>query len=145
MKIHPHSAPVPSITSVSITYGPNPIPPEYTTQKWFFYNLIIPESQSQFTSYPDQKALLKQAQDQGVVIEVNVKCHVKSGIKVEIWDKVKNVPVVVDTRHVFDVVFTSPHFNPWDEIFLLDSDGTWKLAWDWRIVDLDGLVKTWSK
>ncbi|KAJ3036362.1 hypothetical protein HDV00_002778 [Rhizophlyctis rosea] len=51
------------------------------------------------------------------------------------------IPLLRDRRRSFTLQLVSPHFTPWDELFVLDENNEWQVAWRWRISDVDGLME----
>jgi hypothetical protein len=126
------------VTGFHFTYGPYPAPPKYVAQNWVnIITLVIPEEDSMFISQPHQKRLMKKAQDDGCYMKIDV----QATMDIEFVVKDKNdIPIIRDKRDRVDLQFVSPHFTPWDEIFDLQADGTWRLRWAWRLSDIDHLL-----
>eukprot|EP00842_Homolaphlyctis_polyrhiza_P005359 jgi/Hompol1/5824/HPOL_004729-RA len=128
------------LKSVHLTYGPYPSPPDYVAQDWFsFIRLMIPAIDSEFESHPRQKEILKAAEDDGVYIRANV--VIDGDLEFVLTDNASGMPLLRDRRSRIEIQFISPHFTPWDEIFEIQpSNGEWRLRWNWRISDIDGLL-----
>ncbi|KAJ3306025.1 hypothetical protein HDV03_000562 [Kappamyces sp. JEL0829] len=132
-------APKISVEGFYFTYGPFPPPPDYVGQDWIDQlTYVIPKEDAEFTSHPRQKEIIAQAAKAG--------CFVRVDTKVD-WDvtfclktRSSNLPLLKDSRSSFSVSFMSPHFDPWDEIFVLQPDESWKLAWTWKLCDIDGVA-----
>jgi hypothetical protein len=103
--------------------------------------LIIPQSDKHFESHPQQKRVLKEAMDKGVFIRVKTLVHLD--VEFILFNE-QGAPIIRDRRTTLEMEFVSPHFSPWDEIFDLQSDGTWKLKWNWRISDIDNICGGWD-
>ncbi|KAJ3270929.1 hypothetical protein HDV01_007326 [Terramyces sp. JEL0728] len=132
------------VTGAHLYYGPFPVPEGYAAQNWLgFLTLNIPEEYSHFENHNAQKELLKAASDEGVYFRIET--IIETDIEIIVTDDTTGLPVLRDRRTRFGVTFTSPHFTPWDEIFDLQPDYTWKLKWDWRISDVDGLLRKLQK
>ncbi|KAJ3083090.1 hypothetical protein HK102_001265 [Quaeritorhiza haematococci] len=132
------------VTGVNFTYGPYPPPPDHVVQNWWnFVNLVIPKEDSFFKSYPDQKRVMQRAMDEGVYIKVDT--VLEAHVEFVLWDEnggAGAMPLMRDRRKRIEIQFVSPHFNPWDEIFELDERGKWRLRWQWRVSDIDHLVRS---
>jgi hypothetical protein len=129
------SDPIIVINSFHFTYGPFPIPPDYVAQDWFeFITIMLPKEDSVFESHPRQNELLSKAEDQGCHFRVNTTVEMEIEFTI---NNAQSLPLIRDKRQFIDISFTTPHFSPWDQIFDLQSDGTWKLNWDWKIFDID--------
>lgn len=100
--------------------------------------LIVPGNETNFISHAHQKELLKTASDAGVYMKLTTRVDVD--IEFILSDVEKNLVLLRDRRKSLDVVFVSPHFTPWDEMFDLQENGGWVLKWKWRICDMDGLL-----
>lgn len=100
--------------------------------------LIVPRDNDQFISYNHQKEIMKKASDQGVYMRIST--EISSKISFILTSIETGEVTFQDDREVFNVEFVSPHFNPWDEIFDLQEDGSWKLKFFWRISDIDGVL-----
>ncbi|KAJ3256390.1 hypothetical protein HK103_005519 [Boothiomyces macroporosus] len=128
------------VTGAHLYYGPFPAPEGYVAQNWLgFLTLIIPGEHSNFENHTRQKELLKSASDEGVYFRIDT--IVETDIEIIVTDDSTGLPVLRDRRTRFGVTFTSPHFTPWDEIFDLQPDYSWKLKWDWKMSDVDGVLK----
>lgn len=128
------------VTGAHLYYGPFPVPEGYVAQNWLgFLTLIIPGEYSNFENHTRQKELLKSASDEGVYFRIDT--IIETDIEIIVTDDSTGLPVLRDRRTRFGVTFTSPHFTPWDEIFDLQPDYSWKLKWDWKISDVDGVLK----
>jgi hypothetical protein len=133
------SKPLLRINQIDFTYGPLPVPEDHIAQNWFNYiTLIIPKDQSQFKTHQHQNYLLEQAGKIGCSFRLD--CTIKLDLEFVLSNE-NELPLLRDQRSSIQVTFTSPHFNPWDEIFNLQEDGTWKLAFRWKIVDIDDVYK----
>ena len=129
------------VDQISLTYGPFPPPYGYSIQHWFsFLSLVVPKEDQVFRNYPHQKEVLKRAKDDGVYLRINT--TVSLPIQFSIIDNSTDVVKLQDRRNEFQMEFVSPHFTPWDEIFALQKDGSWKLKWRWRVSDIDYLLKS---
>ncbi|KAJ3112776.1 hypothetical protein HDU96_004191 [Phlyctochytrium bullatum] len=141
----PASAPTPTPTvhvkSLYFTYGPYPVPPGYISQAWLgLFTIVIPEEDAHFVSHPRQKRVLRAAEDDGCYF--TVRCRIPQTVYFRIVDEETGAVVLRDRREGVEVEFISPHFTPWDEIFELQPDGTWKLRWMWRLSDVDSLLSS---
>jgi hypothetical protein len=140
------------LQNINFTYGPYPAPQGYIAQAWYsIVTLVIPQEQAAFKSYNAQKDILKIAMDQGVYIRID--CTVNLPIEFKITNQ-NGATILKDRRQKFDIQFISPHFGPYDEIFIpvnttehtttpttpTRKDAAWKLAWKWRVSDMDYLV-----
>ncbi|TPX56653.1 hypothetical protein PhCBS80983_g04391 [Powellomyces hirtus] len=135
------SKPKVTVTGTHFTYGPYPAPQGYIAQQWWsLIELIIPEEDGVFTSHPRQKEIMQRAMDDGVFFKVDVR--VDCDLESIVTDERSGMPIIRDTRRQLDLQFISPHFTPWDEVFELDSQGEWKLRWQWRISDVDWIVES---
>lgn len=134
-----HTKPKVTIEGYYFTYGPFPIPDNYVPQSWLdFITFVIPIEDADFESHPKQNEITAKAANEG--------CYFRIDTRVD-WDlefvltcTTTDVVLVRDRRKILNVSFLSPHFTPWDEIFHLQKDGRWKLAWDWKISDIDSLL-----
>ena len=127
------------IHSIHFYYGLNPIPNDYILQTWLDHiHLVIPQEENNFTSYPNQKKLLKDASDHGLYMKINVNVHFKDGIEFIEYDDI-GVPFK-DVRRFVVFQFCSPYFTKWDEIFYVNDGGEWVLKWKWRLSDFDGML-----
>jgi hypothetical protein len=130
-----HSKPKVRLNSMHFAYGPFPPPKDYIGQEWFdFITILLPKEDAHFESHPRQNQLLEQAEGQG--------CHVRIDTTIEmdiefVLSNTQSLPLLRDRRQFLDISFTSPHFTPWDTIFDLQPDGTWKLNWDWKIANIN--------
>jgi hypothetical protein len=132
----PNIQPNPNSTQPSSNLQNNP---KYKSQQWFdFLTINLPEQHSIFHSHQRQNELLKIAKSQGVHFKINT--TIQCDLQFAIFNK-NDLPLVRDQRDFINVDFTSPHFTPFDEIFVLQGDGSWRLCWDWKIVDIDGVAE----
>ncbi|KAI8914535.1 hypothetical protein EDD86DRAFT_199533 [Gorgonomyces haynaldii] len=132
-----HRTPRLRLHKIHLTYGPYPPPQDYVAQEWLgILTLLIPKSQQEFESHPQQKKLLKDASDQGVFLRV--KTFVDLDVEFILSDAQSGIPLLKDRRSSMELDFLSPHFNPWDELYDLSADGSWQLKWQWRVSDIDG-------
>ncbi|KAI8892810.1 hypothetical protein BC833DRAFT_610595 [Globomyces pollinis-pini] len=138
-----HSQPKVRLRGVHFTYGPYPVPSNYCPQEWDYITIMVPEEDAQFTSYKKNHQLLKEAMDQGCYFRI--KATIDCDLEFAIIDSKSDIPLMRDRRKSFDMTFTSPHFTPWDTIFELDEGGKYRLAWDWRISDVDYRLEKQSK
>ena len=130
-----HSEPVVRVNKLQFFYGPCPIPEDYVVQTWFeLISIALPAEEAIFESHGRQTALLKRAEEQGCYFRIHTTIDVD--LEFSLFNE-NGLPLLRDRRSFVDVVFTSPYFNPYDEIFELNEDGTWKLGFKWRIVDID--------
>lgn len=131
-----------TVSGMHFTYGPYPAPTSgYVAQQWWsLIELVIPEEDSTFVSHPRQKEIMQRAMDDGVYFKVDVR--VDLDVEFVVINERSGMPMIRDRRRRFELQFVSPHFTPWDEIFELDSEGQWKLRWQWRISDVDWIVES---
>jgi hypothetical protein len=130
-----HSSPNIRINAMHFTYGPFPPPENYVSQKWLdFMTIMLPKDEAIFESHPRQNELMKNAENEGCYLRIDTTAEFDIEFVIS---NSQGLPFLRDRRSFLDVSFTSPHFNPWDIIFDLQSDGTWKLNWDWKIVNID--------
>jgi hypothetical protein len=123
---------------IRFVYGPYPVPHGYTMQIWADYLiLVIPEDQNEFHSYTHQVELERRTMEEGVYMRVDTEASLDVDFVVKDHD---GQELIRDHRPTIDLQFVSPHFTPWDEIFALQPDGNWKLAFDWKISDIDYLL-----
>lgn len=128
-----------SLRGVHLTFGPYPPPQGYVFQHWWsIMSLIVPKEDAEFISHQQQKRILKEAQEQGIFMRINVRLM----NHIEFVCLKQGQEVFKDRRHYVDLEFMSPHFNPWDELHYLDSDGEWNLNWKWRLSDVDFLLQS---
>lgn len=131
------------LSDIHITHGPMPAPADYVAQDWFpFYRLMIPSSDAGLEGHPAQKQVLKQAKDDGVFIRVT--CVLDCPVELVICDTATQIPVLRDTRKRVSFEFVSPHFEPTDEIFDIMPDGSFRLGWNWKLCDIDSLMRPQS-
>ncbi|RKO99892.1 hypothetical protein CXG81DRAFT_27370 [Caulochytrium protostelioides] len=126
-----------TLTGLKFTYGPYPVPPGYIAQDWYtLITLVLPATEAAFGSYARQQALMQAAMEDGVYMRVDARCQLD--LAVEVYEVATGRIVERGARRkTLDVQFTSPHYTPWDEIFALDDAGHWRLAWQWRLTDID--------
>lgn len=133
----------PKLTNINFTYGPYPAPEGTIQQQWFsLITLVIDKQDQEFRSYMEQKMIMQKSMDEGCYMRIDTDLQVD--INLCIYNKL-NQCVLSDSRKKISVQFISPHFLSADEIFTMNKDGSWKLAWDWRISDIDGLVVSNAK
>ena len=99
---------------------------------------MLPKSDINFESYQHQKQLLENATKEGVYIRIQTLVDID--VDFTLFDRNGDIPLIKDKRKQMEIEFISPHFNPWDELFIPQEDGNWKLNWQWRISDIDGLI-----
>lgn len=134
-----HGKPRLSLRGVHLTFGPYPPPDGYVMQHWWsIMSLVVPKHDSEFISHSHQKQVLKEAQEQGIYMRINVR--MMNDVEFRVLSK--DTVVLKDTRNFVDLEFMSPHFNPWDELHYLDSEGEWNLKWKWRLSDIDFLLQS---
>ena len=130
-----------SLRGVHLTFGPFPPPPDYVIQHWWsILSLVVPKEDSEFISHLQQKRVLKEAQEQGIFMRLNVR--IMNRVEFKVIDSLSGVEIFSDTRDYVDLEFMSPHFNPWDELQDLDKKGEWELKWKWRMSDVDFLMQS---
>ncbi|KAH6576280.1 hypothetical protein BASA60_004579 [Batrachochytrium salamandrivorans] len=117
-----HSTPSIRLKSIMLTYGPYPPPEGYVMQDWFkFLRLIIPRTDADFETHPRQREIFKAAQDEGVFIRATV--VVNCDLEFVIEDIASgDMPLLRDRRSRFEIQFVSPHFTPWDNLFVAEGD-----------------------
>lgn len=101
-----------------------------------FLSVVTSRQNHDFVSHPDQKKVLKEATDAGCYIRVNAIVDAN----IEFTVSKDGIPILKDSRKSIQLEFISPHFTPWDELFDLQPDGSWKLKWNWRVSDIDGIL-----
>ena len=122
------------------TYGPFPVPQDYIAQDWIDQiTYMIPQEDAAFDSYPRQKELTTACEREGCIIRVDTIVEWPMDFYVTLAST--GVPILKDTRNNFHMSFMSPHFTKWDEIFQYQPDGTWRLAWHWKLSDIDGVAR----
>ena len=110
--------------------------------RYSLLTLVIPSERQLFKSYADQKNILSIAEEEGVFMKIDVTVHIP--LEFTLTDP-ECTNALVDKRSCFHLQFISPHFCPSDPLFTLDSKGHWRLAWQWRISDMDHLVLSHAK
>ncbi|KAI8909486.1 hypothetical protein BC831DRAFT_517813 [Entophlyctis helioformis] len=127
------------LRGIHLTYGPYPVPHDYVAQDWFsFFRINVPREDSEFESHPRQKEVLKTAQDDGVFIRAKV--VVDLPLEFVLTDTVSGIPLLRDRRDRIEVELVSPHFTPWDDVVIGSEINGWRLAFAWRVSDIDGLM-----
>ena len=133
-----HQQPTITVDGFYFTYGPFPPPKDYVNQDWLdFITYVVPKEDADFHSQPRQQEIAKAAAKEGCYIRIDtiVDCDLEFVVKSYLSD----IPLLRDRRIRMGVSFMSPHFDPWDEIFTLQEDQSWKLRWNWKISDIDGV------
>ncbi|XJO74556.1 hypothetical protein BDV3_005361 [Batrachochytrium dendrobatidis] len=117
-----HSTPKTRLKSIQLTYGPYPPPNDYVMQDWFpFIRLVIPRVDAEFESHPKQQDILKNAKNDGVFIRANV--VIDCDIEFILEDVASGgMPLLRDRRSRFEMQFVSPHFTPWDDLFIVEGE-----------------------
>ena len=130
-----HSEPKVRVNKLHFYYGPSPIPENYITQNWLdLISITLPQEDAVFESHGRQSELMQRAEKEGCYFRIDTTIDVD--LEFTLFNE-NGLPLIRDCRSFVDVEFTSPHFTPFDEIFDLQEDGTWKLGFPWRIVDID--------
>jgi hypothetical protein len=131
-----------NLLGVHCTIGPYPPPEGYQIQHVLpFMSLIVPVQDVEFVSHQRQLEVIKEAKKHGMFMRINVRLM----NNVDFVCLKQGLEVFKDTRHYVDLEFMSPHFNPYDELHHLDSDGEWHLSWDWRLSDVDFFLQCQMK
>ncbi len=131
-----HEKPKISLDGFYFTYGPFPVPDGYLNQDWLdFITYVVPKEDAEFQSQPRQQEVAKNAEKAGCYIRIDtvVDCDLEFVVK----NLSGNIPLLREHRKRLEVSFMSPHFDPWDEIFDIQNDESWKLRWSWKICDID--------
>ena len=133
-----HEIPLVSVEGFHFTYGPFPPPEGYVSQDWLdLTTYIIPQEDSEFSDFNRQKEITEKAAKQGCFIRLDTK--VECDIEFILRKKSSDLILMRDRKRSLNVSFLSPHFSPRDDIFDLQDDGSWKLLWDWKILDIDNV------
>jgi hypothetical protein len=129
-----HGNPKLNLLGVHSTVGPYPPPEGYEIQHVLpFMSLIVPQQDLEFVSHQRQVEVIEEAKEHGMFMRINVRLM----NNVDFVCLKQDVEVFKDTRPYVDLEFMSPHFNPYNELHYLDSDGEWHLNWEWRLSDVD--------
>ena len=130
-----------SLRGVHLTFGPYPPPPDHVIQHWWsIMSLIVPKEDSEFISHLQQKRVLKEAQENGIFMRLNVR--LMNNVEFRVVNSQSSEILFSDKRNFVDLEFMSPHFNPWDELQELDQEGEWNLKWNWKLSDIDFLLQS---
>ena len=120
------------IRGFDFSIGQYPIPEGYVEQTWLTsITYIIPKEDEKFKSHQKQQALVDTAHRYGCHVEIM--CSLDCDFDLTIKDESTGLVLSRESYTKFDVSFISPHFTPYDDIFTLQTDGSCKLSWNWKI------------